>query len=479
MGGPSSEAAASPLPLTVVTGLLGSGKTTLLSALLRAHRSPDSPRLLLIQNEFSEKMQIEAPALVDAAEAASSRESVPGGSSLKFSTSRAEAEAPLPELIELPNGCLCCVVRSELLSALEKVVSLLEERRERVDSLLLEVNGVSDPEKIIQGLWTDGQLHSRLRLDGVLVTVDASNPPSAVIGCREEDAGEQKEPQRPSLATDEFLGDTALRQIALADRVLLTKADLCSNERLANLRRRLETLNPTAAVAECVCGQVDTSFVLNLHAYDSDARPAASAGGERSFPCGGKGAFWLERLAENCSSFCVHSDSPQGKHASCARCEGGVGGIQSVFVELPIGDAKNKGASSESGRRLVSVQRLQREVAELLWTEDGAGEGGVCFRCKGLFVGWTDCEVEGDEALASEELGPWGVYLLQGVASTFEVRRPSKTCLAEAQARAALAEGGSGELKAKFLFVGRGLNREAITRRLESCITHKPSTLHS
>ncbi len=198
------------LPVTVITGFLGSGKTTLIRRLL-GH--PGMNRAAVIVNEFGEVG-------IDHELVAASSESV----------------------TLLANGCLCCVVRTDLQETLRE---LFAQRRAGAvidfDRVLVETSGLADPAPVIQTLATDTLLAAQYRLDGVVTLVDAVNG----AGQLEREA-------------------ESVKQAALADRLLVTKTDLASAAAAAALRERLRGVNPRAELADVVHGAIDPAFLTGL-----------------------------------------------------------------------------------------------------------------------------------------------------------------------------------------------------------------------
>ncbi len=210
----------SRVPISVLTGFLGSGKTTVLNALLR---SPGLGGTAVIVNEFGE-IGLDHDLVVHAAE----------------------------DVVLLSSGCLCCTIRGDLAETLRA----LAERRERGKGaafarVVLETTGLADPAPILHTLMTDPWLSDRFRLDGVVTTVDAA------VGMATLD----RQPE-------------AVRQAAVADRLLLTKTDLASRGEIEALLRRLDRLNPAAPVTRAVHGRVDPQVLLEIGAYDPGARIA-------------------------------------------------------------------------------------------------------------------------------------------------------------------------------------------------------------
>jgi G3E family GTPase len=220
------------LPVTVITGFLGSGKTTLIRRLL-GH--PGMNRAAVIVNEFGEVG-------IDHELIAASSESV----------------------TLLSSGCLCCVVRTDLQETLR---TLFAQRRAGevidFDRVLVETSGLADPAPVIQTLATDTLLAAHYRLDGVVTLVDAVNGPGQLD--REAEA---------------------VKQAALADRLLVTKTDLAPP---APLRERLHALNPRAEVAEVVQGEVDPAFLTGIGL--ANARADAAQIGRWLGAGSGEGAY--------------------------------------------------------------------------------------------------------------------------------------------------------------------------------------------
>ncbi|MGH8700839.1 MAG: CobW family GTP-binding protein [Burkholderiales bacterium] len=198
------------LPIAVITGFLGSGKTTLIRRLL-AH--PGMNRAAVIVNEFGEVG-------IDHELIASSSESVS----------------------VLANGCLCCVVRTDLQETLRKLFIRRQAAEVMAfDRVFIETSGLADPVPVTQALLTDGVLAEQYRVDCIATLVDAVNGAAQI---------------------DQF--EEALKQVAIADRMIVTKRDLVDDAREAALRACLAAINPHAELAVATHGELDPGFLTGV-----------------------------------------------------------------------------------------------------------------------------------------------------------------------------------------------------------------------
>ena len=198
------------IPVTVVTGCLGAGKTTLLNRLLA---DPATGRFAVIVNEFGD-IGIDGE-LIDTGE---------------------------EDLIQLSSGCICCVVRGDLIRGLR---SLLAERQD-LDGIMIETTGLANPSPVIQTLVVDQVIGAQCRLDSVTCVVDA-------------------------VRILDQLGDgtDAADQIAFSDHILLNKAHDATDS-VADIEARLRALNPFAAIRRTNRCDLAINEVLNRHGFDLD-----------------------------------------------------------------------------------------------------------------------------------------------------------------------------------------------------------------
>jgi G3E family GTPase len=203
------------IPVTLLTGFLGSGKTTVLNRLLK---SSGSAAIAVVINEFGE-----------------------------IGLDHLLVERTHENFVMLNSGCLCCTVRGDLIATLGD----LSERRFRGDvpdfaRIVIETTGLADPAPILHTLIVDRSVASRYKLDGVITTIDTVNGAATLDRHRE-----------------------AVKQAAVADRLLLTKVDLTIPENLVPLCRRLELLNPGAHILETINGAVHPRALFDLGLYNT------------------------------------------------------------------------------------------------------------------------------------------------------------------------------------------------------------------
>lgn len=202
------------IPMTVLTGYLGSGKTTLLKRLLN---DPAMAGTAVIINEFGD-----------------------------VGLDDALIEKVDEDAILLPSGCVCCTVRGDLVEALAKLhKQSLYGEIPPIRRVVLETTGLADPTPIVHTLMTDEQTFRVYQLDGVVTTVDAEH------GLRQLD--EQFEPAK---------------QIAIADRIILTKPDLVGDGTLRTLEGRVRALNRSGEILRVTKGDVSPSRLFGLGAHE-------------------------------------------------------------------------------------------------------------------------------------------------------------------------------------------------------------------
>ena len=198
------------IPVTVLTGFLGSGKTTLLNRILSEDHGM---RIAVIENEFGE-IGIDQDLVINAEE----------------------------EVFEMNNGCICCNVRGDLI----RILAELSDRRDQFDRIVLETTGMADPAPVAQTFLVQEDVQEFYQIDGIITLVDSKH-----VGQHLDDE------------TDEVLA-----QVAFADRIIVNKVDLVSDEEKQEVKDRLSSMNTMATLYEATMADAPIAELLDIGGFN-------------------------------------------------------------------------------------------------------------------------------------------------------------------------------------------------------------------
>ncbi|MEM8688666.1 MAG: GTP-binding protein [Pseudomonadota bacterium] len=260
-----------PVPLSVLTGFLGAGKTTLLNTLLQ---DPAMEGTAVIINEFGE-----------------------------IGLDHLLVETADENVMEMSSGCLCCTIRGDLIDTMIDLMTRRDEGRVKdFDRVVIETTGLADPAPILHTIMNHPWLLARYRLESVITLVDAVNG-EATLDAHVE----------------------AVKQVAMADRLVLSKADLLEGlegeEKFASLVVRLRKLAPAARILDTLCGEATPEKLFNAGLYDPESKSPdvkrwlaeEAYGVDRNGHGHGHGHDHhhdVNRHDDHISAFCIASDLP-------------------------------------------------------------------------------------------------------------------------------------------------------------------------
>ena len=202
------------IPVTVITGFLGSGKTTLLSSILK---KKEMQKTAVIINEFGE-----------------------------IGLDHALIEHTDENIVELQSGCICCTIQGDLNKTLIDLFDkMMNGKVSSFNRILIETTGLANPVPIIHTLMNSIELIRIYSLDGVITVVDSINGEKTLD-----------------------LHEESLKQLALAEKIILSKTDIVNKDEIKSLVYRIKDINPVSQIIFSKFGNIPLEEIFGLGAYD-------------------------------------------------------------------------------------------------------------------------------------------------------------------------------------------------------------------
>ena len=154
------------------------------------------------------------------------------------------------DLITMDNGCVCCSVRGDLIRTLGQ----LAKRRKEFDAILLETTGLADPAPIVYTVQTNPKMSDNYRIDSIVCLADCKH------------INQHLDEVKPEGAVNE-----AQQQVAFADKILLNKIDLVTDDEKKALKERLAKLNKFATVIETERSRAPLEAILKSDSFNMES----------------------------------------------------------------------------------------------------------------------------------------------------------------------------------------------------------------
>ena len=401
-------------PVLLLTGYLGSGKTTLVNKILANKKGI---KFAVIVNDIGE-VNIDAD-LIEAGGVVDQKDD---------------------SLVALQNGCICCTLKMDLVQQLNEIVS-----QQKFDYIVIEASGICEPAPIAQTICAYPQMYPDLAkkgkavLDSIVTVVDARRM------CDEFSAGSDL--LKKDLQEDD-LENLLIQQIEFCNIILLNKVDDVSKDELGLVKKIIRSLQPKAEIIECNYGDVDLDKIINTGDFDFDKVATSAA--------------WIAEIEGHDEEEEEHKhhhdhDEHEDDHDEHEEHHDHHHGLE----------------NEESGEALeYNIQTFvynARKPFDINFFDDFVARQWPkqIIRCKGLcyFANEKDiCYVfeQAGKQVSLRNAGQWYATMPQFQLREFLEKNPKlKKDWEEPY----------GDRMQKLVFIGQNLDKEAITKALDTCLT--------
>ncbi len=396
------------IPVLLLTGYLGSGKTTLLNHILTNERGI---RFAVIVNDIGE-VNIDASLI--------QKGGVVGGKNDG-------------DLVALQNGCICCTLKMDLVEQLSEIVET-----GKFDYIVVEASGICEPEPIAQTICTIpnmGEQYTRggvPRIDCIVTVVDALRM-AAEFGCGED-------LKRPGLEEDD-IENLVIQQIEFCNIILLNKISEVTSEQADRVRAVIRALQPKARIIECDYADVPLYEIIHTNLFDYEATATSAA--------------WVRHL-EN-----IDDDEPEDEHSHEHHCHH----EHDHECHCHHHHHHEEGEAEEYGiQTFVYFRRRGFDINKFDYFISAQWPQNL-IRTKGLiyFRHNTDMSYLFEQAGVQKKLTEAGMWYATAPEEELEAMSAADPSIM------ADWDPEYGDRMIKLVFIGRNLDRDAITAALDKC----------